>query len=49
VSNFLGVLIAVPATVIGKVLGKRALEYCKKIKAYKGSGKIHEKDQARPQ
>jgi predicted PurR-regulated permease PerM len=49
VFGFLGVLIAVPVTAIGKVLGKRALDYYKKSRAFKGSGKAHEEDQARPQ
>ena len=47
--GFLGVLIAVPVTAIGKVLGKRALDHYRKSKAYKGTGEVHEEDQARPQ
>lgn len=49
VFGFLGVLIAVPVTAIGKVLGKRALDYYRKSRAFKGAGKAHEEDQARPQ
>ncbi len=49
VFGFLGVLIAVPVTAIGKVLGKRALDHYKKSRAFKGSGKANEEDQARPQ
>jgi predicted PurR-regulated permease PerM len=49
VFGFLGVLIAVPVTAVGKVLGKRALDHYKKSRAYKGSGEAHEEDQASPQ
>jgi predicted PurR-regulated permease PerM len=48
VFGFLGVLIAVPVTAVGKVLGARALDHYKKSRAYKGSGEAHEEDQARP-
>jgi predicted PurR-regulated permease PerM len=49
VFGFLGVLIAVPVTAIGKVLGKRALEVYRQSKTYKGSSEAHEEDQARSQ
>ena len=42
--GFLGVLIAVPVTAIGKVLGKRALDHYRKSKAYKGTGEAHEQE-----
>jgi len=42
--GFLGVLMAVPVTAIGKVLGKRALEKYRQSRVYRGA----EKDEASP-
>jgi predicted PurR-regulated permease PerM len=57
VFGFLGVLMAVPMTAVGKVLGTRALKAYRRSRAYQGkasdqlpdSTENHEEDQARPE